>query len=226
VSAKPDLLFKVLKAFEKEGLLENLVLIGSWTHLLYAEHFKNPPDIPATRTLDLDFLVSKPKQVRREVDVPAVLKSLDFMENIDPYDGVIKYLHPELELELLVPMTGREDNKPVPVPKLKTSAQKLRFLDVLEDHVMVVSYKGMNVKVPEPAAYVLQKLLIQDRRKPDKKAKDMEAIQGITRFLFKSEGGKNSIRKIFVGLQAGWKKSILAASEKGIPDLHQFLKAS
>jgi hypothetical protein len=54
---------------------------------------------------------------------------------------------------------------------------------VLGDNVLVVTYKGMKVKVPEPAAYVLQKLLIQDKRKPEKKAKDMEAMQGISSCL-------------------------------------------
>jgi hypothetical protein len=226
VSAKADLFLTVLKAFQKEGLLDDLVLIGSWTHLLYAEHFKHPPEIPATRTLDLDFLVSKPKLVKKEVDVPAVLKALDFRENVDPDDKVVKYLHPELELELLAPMTGPKDNRPVPVPRLKTSAQKLRFLDVLGDNVLVVTYKGMKVKVPEPAAYVLQKLLIQDKRKPEKKAKDMEAMQGISSFLLKSEQGKKSFPKIFGGLPQGWKNTILAACEKGIPDLHKLLKAA
>jgi hypothetical protein len=102
----------------------------------------------------------------------------------------VKYLHPDLELELLVPLVGPEDKKPVSVPKLKTSAQKIRFLDVLGDHVLVVAYKGLMVKVPEPAAYVLQKLLIQNIRKPDKKAKDMEAMQGISSFLLKSDEGR------------------------------------
>lgn len=152
MSAKTDLFLTVLKAFQKEGLLDDLVLIGSWTHLLYAEHFDHPPGIPATRTLDLDFLVSKPKLVKLEVDVPAVLKELDFRENVDPNDMVVKYLHPELELELLTPMIGPEDNRPVRLPRLKTRAQKLRFLDVLGDNVLGVAYKGMKVKVPVPAA--------------------------------------------------------------------------
>jgi hypothetical protein len=227
VSAKVDLLLSVLKAFQKEGLLvDDLVLIGSWTHVFYSEHFGHPPEIPATRTLDLDFLVSKPKLVKREVDIPAILKTLDFRENVDPYDKVVKYLHPELELELLAPLVGPKDKRPVLVPKLKTSAQKLRYLDVLGDHVMVVAYKGLKVKVPEPAAYVLQKLLIQEKRKPEKKAKDMEAMQGISIFLLKSKEGKNSFKKIYAGLPAGWKKTILTACEKGIPGLHQLLNAS
>jgi hypothetical protein len=97
---------------------------------------------------------------------------------------------------------------------------------VLGDHVLVVSYKGIKVKVPEPAAYVLQKLLIQEKRKPDKKAKDMEAMQGISSFLLKSGDGKKAFVKIYGGLLPGWKKTILTACEKGIPDLHKLLKAT
>lgn len=226
MSANIDLLNKVLRAFKKEGLLDDLILIGSWTHVFYSEHFKHPPEIPATRTLDLDFLVSKPKLVKKEADIPAILKNLDFRENVDPQDKVVKYLHPDMELELLAPLVGPEDKKPIPVPKLKTSAQKLRFLDLLGDHVMSVSYKGMKVKVPEPAAYVLQKLLIQSKRMPEKKAKDMEAMQGISSFLLRSEQGKKSFLKIFGGLPAGWKKTILGACETDIPDLHKLLKTA
>jgi hypothetical protein len=61
VVEKPDLLLSVLRVFDKSEILGDLVLIGSWTHLLYPEHFNHPPEIPATRTLALDFMVTKPK---------------------------------------------------------------------------------------------------------------------------------------------------------------------
>jgi len=222
VAAKPDLLLSVLRAFEAEGLLKELILIGSWTHLLYAKHFHHPPEIPAIRTLDLDFLVLWPKLLRREVDIPTLLANLDFREAIDPHDGVVKYVHPDLELEILVPLTGPIDKKPAKIPKLKTTAQKLRYLDVL-GHTIMVAYKGLKIKVPDPAAYILQKLLIQDRREPDKKAKDMEAIEGIGRFLLRNRSGKKTLGDFYTELPPGWQKKILAASKAEASELHKFL---
>lgn len=54
----------------------------------------------------------------------------------------------------------------------------------------------------------------------------MEAMQGISGFLLKSEKGRKSFLKVFGGLPQGWKNTILAACEKGIPDLHKLLKAT
>lgn len=223
MSAKVSLFLSVLRAFEKEGLLGELVLIGSWTHTLYAEHFNNPPEIPATRTLDLDFMVSEPRRVTREVDIPAVLKRLDFTEKVDPNEGVIKYEHPDLELELLAPLKGTADKKPIPLPKLKTTAQRLRYLDVL-DATITVLYKGLKVKVPEPSAYVLQKILIHEDREPAKKKKDLEAIQGISQFLLKDSAGQKRLRSVYSGLILGWQKKILKFCEVKVPELHRFLK--
>lgn len=223
MSAKDSLFLSVLKAFQKEGLLGDLILIGSWTHTLYAEHFHNPPEIPATRTLDLDFMVSEPRRLTREVDVPAVLKSLDFTEKRDPHEGFVKYEHPDLELELLAPLKGPPDKKPISVPKLKTTAQRLRYLDVL-DTTIIVLYKGMKVKVPEPAAYVLQKILIHEDRQPAKKKKDLEAIQGISQFLLKEKAGQKKLQAVYSGLIPAWQKKILKFCEAKVPELHRFLE--
>jgi hypothetical protein len=224
VSGPSDLVLSIFRAFDKAGVLPDLVLIGSWTHLLYAHHFQDPPEIPAPRTLDIDFLIPRPSAIKREVDVAAVLSGLDFKAKINLTDGLIKYVHPDLQLEFLTPMLGKGQDKPYKVPKLKTNAIGLRLLDLLCGRVLVVSYHGLGVRVPEPAAYALHKLLLQTRRKnPEKKVKDREAALGVIGFLMKSDAGRDSLKTVLGEFVPSWRKEILAAVLKPSPEIHRFL---
>lgn len=224
MSGQRDLVLSVLKTFHEEGILEDLVLIGSWTHLLYAHHFHNPPEIPATRTLDIDFLIPRPSRIKKEVDVSVVLARLDFRVQINATDGLIKHAHPDLLLEFLVPKQGKGQDGPYKVAKLKTNATGLRMLDLLAGNILVVQYHGMRVNVPEPAAYALHKFLLQTRRKTaDKKIKDREAAQGVVEFLLKSESGRKSISSVYAGMHPSWRKDLLDIVVKAAPELHRLL---
>lgn len=227
MSGQRDLVLSILKAFDSEGILEDLVLIGSWTHLLYAHHFDHPPEIPAARTLDIDFLIPKPKRIRKDVDVSAVLAKLDFKVQVNVTDGLVKHAHPDLLLEFLVPKQGKGQDKPYKIEKLKTNAIGLRMLDLLAEHVLVVPYHGLRVNVPEPAAYALHKFLLQTRRKnPEKKIKDREAAVGIVSFLLKKESGRNSLKTVYMAMHPSWRKDLLEIVVKAAPELHRFLTES
>lgn len=224
MSAQRNLVLSILKSFHEEGILEEMVLIGSWTHLIYAHHFHNPPEIPAARTLDIDFLVPKPSRIKKEVDVSAVLARLDFKVQINFSDGLEKHAHPDLLLEFLVPKQGKGQEGPYKIAKFNTNAVGLRMLDMLADHVLVVPYQGLLVKVPVPAAYALHKFLLQTRRKnPDKKIKDREAAVGIVTFLLKNEEGRQSLKKVYNAIHSSWRKEILDIVVKAAPELHRFL---
>lgn len=71
-----------------------------------------------------------------------------------------------------------------PVEKLHLSAQPLRYLSLAFDHTVFVEYCGHSVRVPEPEAFVLLKLLVIPRRKNDAKvAKDIQTVQDLGEFL-------------------------------------------
>lgn len=59
------------------------------------------------RTTDVDFLVGMPPKVRREFDVPAALLELGFEPEWALQGGYCKYVHPEMEVEFLIPEQAR-----------------------------------------------------------------------------------------------------------------------
>ncbi len=66
-----DLFLTIIGKLAKGGVLNDIVLIGSWVLPIYRAYFKNAPEIPVLRTTDVDFLVGMPPKVRREFDVPS-----------------------------------------------------------------------------------------------------------------------------------------------------------
>ncbi len=55
-----ELLIQLLRKFEKAGVLDDFMLIGSWCLRFYRFHFENPGALPAFRTMDVDFLIPYP----------------------------------------------------------------------------------------------------------------------------------------------------------------------
>jgi hypothetical protein len=226
VSQKLELALTILKTFQDEGILEDIMLIGSWSHFFYRHYFDDSPEIPTVRTLDIDFLIPNPRRIRKEVDIHEVLKKLDFASRVDRMSGLIKFSHPDLELEFLSPLLGKGEDIALPVDKLKTNAIGLRFLNLLPAHPLEISYKELKVKVPEPAAYVLHKFIISVRRlKEEKRKKDRESAVKIGEFLLKQSSQQEKLRYVYGDMPAKWRSKVLDGVETVFPSLFHFLKS-
>ena len=157
---KSNLFISTLNALDKSGALDDIILIGSWCHYFYRAYFLNAPEIPLLMTLDIDFLIPNPPKIHKDVKVPEILETLDFVPFNDYLTGHTKYVHPELELEFLIAELGRgKGNIPYKIPKLHINAQGLRFLNLLQSNTIKMEYENLKVTVPEPAAYVLHKFI-------------------------------------------------------------------
>ena len=220
-----NLFLATLNALYKAGVLKDIILIGSWCHHFYRVYFNNAPEIPAVRTLDIDFLVPNPHRIRKEVNIPEILEKLDFRPMHSYTTGYTKYVHPELELEFLTPDLSRgSGSKPYEIPKLHINAQGLRFLNLLQSHTIVMKYKNFEICLPEPAAYVLHKFVIFERRKKkDKKERDLQSAINIGEFLLHNEEQKTKIYKIFSSLPESWKKRIKNNLKSNSQDLYNIL---
>ena len=134
---KNNLFLNTLNALYDAGVLEDIILIGSWCHYFYRIYFSNAEEIPLLRTLDIDFLIPNPSKIYKDVNIPDILKNLDFVSSHDYLTGYTKYVHPELELEFLIPELGRgQGNKPYDIPRLHINAQGLRFLNLLQTYTI------------------------------------------------------------------------------------------
>ncbi len=203
------LFLEVLKRFQAAGLLEELVLIGSWCQHFYKSYFAGIRYTPTIRTRDIDFLVPVPFRIKNKVDVEELLRDKGFVVTFSGGAGYMKLMHPELIVEFLVPEKGKGSDKPYPLPQLSMNAQPLRFLDYLLQNTICIEAEGLKINVPHPAAFALHKLIISARRiKEEKLLKDRkEAVAVLTALVRKGDEGE--IKSMFDGMPSRWRKRVI-----------------
>ena len=87
---KYKLLSTVLRELESAGVLEKLVLAGSWCQYYYRILFDNSPEIPLIRTTDIDFLVPSRLNLEKTADVTQILNKIGFDSDFDYHTGLVK----------------------------------------------------------------------------------------------------------------------------------------
>ena len=225
---KSNLFLRTLNALDKAGALEDIILIGSWCHYFYRVYFLNAPEIPLLVTLDIDFLIPNPPRINKDVNIPEILETLDFVPLHDYLTGYTKYVHPELELEFLIAELGRgKGNIPYKIPKLHINAQGLRFLNLLQSNTIEMEYENVKVTVPEPSAYVLHKFIIQERRlNKEKQKRDLLSAIAIGEFLLQNNAQQKKIKEIFYSLPEKWQKLLIRILKENSKLLYDFLLKS
>ena len=169
--------------------LGHLVLVGGWAHRLYRLHeLAGQPDYVPVRTRDVDFALSPDAPLPG--DIGAALADAGFGP-VFRGDHTPPITHYELGedgfyAEFLTVLKGsgiRRSGQPdVTLRKAGISAQKLRYLDLLlvaPWSVHIGSDAGIPVEqpidvlLPNPASFIVQKLLIHHDRPYRKKAQDL-----------------------------------------------------
>ena len=74
-----NLCLEVLRRLNSAGVLRDVIIIGSWCVYFYEEYFRRTDYSSSIRTRDLDFLVPVPVKLKRQVDIPEMLKDLGFI---------------------------------------------------------------------------------------------------------------------------------------------------
>ena len=206
VKKQSDLYRDVLRRLAEEGVLSHVVLIGSWCGQLYRDYFKTKKYTPTIRTRDIDFLIPIPPRFDKKVDLQEVFQTLGFNIAFQGRGGYIRFEHPNLIIEFLVPERGRGTDKPYPVPTLGINAQPLRFLDILAQDTIRVPFDNITVTVPHPANFAVHKLIISTRRaKSEKRDKDRALAVEILRTLH-DVGKADSITNLLQSLPKNWQK--------------------
>jgi hypothetical protein len=76
-----ELCLEVLNRLQKAGVLEKIMVIGSWCIYFYKNYFRDPAYSSSIRTRDIDFLVPLPTKFEKKNDIPEMLKDLGFIED-------------------------------------------------------------------------------------------------------------------------------------------------
>jgi hypothetical protein len=201
-----DLYEDVIRSLNDEGVLPHVVLIGSWCGQLYKDYFNRKEYTPAIRTRDVDFLVPIPLHLDKPVDLQQSFEALGFNIAFVGRGGLIRFEHPDLIVEFLVPERGRSSEKPYALPALGINAQPLRFLDILAQRTIQIAFGGTTVTAPHPANFAIHKLIISTRRtKPEKRDKDRALAVEILKALV-DVGEADTITQLLQSLPKSWQK--------------------
>lgn len=218
------LLSVVLKELQKAGVLKHFILAGSWCQYFYRTVFNASPEIPLLRTTDIDLLIPNPPKIRVHVDVPHILIRLGFDAHFDYKTGLIKYVHPDLEIQFLTPELGRGKDTPYSIKQLGINAEGLRYLTLLQNYCFEIKHEDIILWLPEPEAFVLQKILAsQERNDSLKKEKDLGSAQTIGELCLQSRQRRARLKFIFNSLPQTWQKKIIKITKEISPQLYQFL---
>lgn len=154
-----------------KAYLDDIVVCGGWTLLIYRKWvLKDGGSLPMA-TLDLDLAVPpRVDVIKRPVD--ELLTEAGYrVEYVGmEYPAVIYMKRGSPDIEFLTPRRGDRPPKPVDVqPGLQ--AEPLRFLELVLDNTRRVEIPeaGLRVRVPTPEAYLYQKGLSFPRRNREEK---------------------------------------------------------
>jgi hypothetical protein len=196
-----EFFYRVLSAIRFN--LKDFVLVGGFASYLYQFHeWAEPTGLSSLLTYDIDLASAEKISVRGGKSVHQSLSEIgleeEFTGNCTP--PLVKYFpkdrKPSMYVEFLTPLRGSETKRGVPditqniQPDL--SAQKLRFLDLLLKNPWEINttsvpalnkYRKLVVKIPHPAMFIMQKILISERRTGKSRPKDFAYIYQILSYL-------------------------------------------
>jgi hypothetical protein len=170
--------------------LGHLVIVGGWAHRLHRLHpLAGVPTHPPVRTRDVDLALSV--HAPMPGDISEALARAGFGPTFLGEDTP-PVTHYSLEddagfyAEFLAPLQGgeftRRGSRDVTVARAGITAQKLRHLDLLLVAPWAVNIghgtevpltPPAEVLLPNPVSFMVQKLLIHKKRRPEKRAQDL-----------------------------------------------------
>lgn len=223
---KYKLLSAVLKELQKKDVLDGLIIVGSWCQYYYKILFDNALEIPLLRTTDIDFLVPNPSKFKNKVDVSDLLNLLGFDSDFDYSTGLVKYVHPDLEIQFLTPALGRVKDTPYEIKKLNINAEGLTYMKMLQDYKFNMTHNSVRIWLPEPEAYSLHKILISHKRKNTaKKEKDLVAAKSIGEFCLEYETHKERLKNIYDHMPKKWQRTVSGILKQLSSEMFSFLTA-
>lgn len=206
---KFDLLYSVLKSFYEGGLLDEIVLIGSWCQDLYRERFGNPYQIPAVTTTDADLLIPKKIKLKQFIDVASIMEANGFVKDFDLMTGLIVFMHEDFKIEFITDAGAKSAESIHSFKNLNLNAQELRFMSIPLTYNYVQPFRDIEIRLPEPEAFALHKLIVSGRRdNPVKAFKDIETARGFFEYFETKEEHRKRLREIYNGFPLPWQKRI------------------
>ena len=196
---------QVLEVLNNEGILDNVILIGSWCLLLYKTIFENFE--PNIRTIDVDFFIPDVKSIKEKSCLIKSFKDINYDIVHDTLTKKSTFISPDgFELEFLTKL-NRKQLTCVKVGDTNIFAESLSYVDIFVSNYIIVNYGDLLVKVASPGSYVLQKLLINKYRST-KSEKDIASVRHVLQYIEMSKKYKDDFVTLYISLPKKWKKIV------------------
>lgn len=197
---------EILSALDKDNILKDTILIGSWSLLFYDRIFLDFE--PEVRTTDLDFYVPNAKAIVSNGGLTDTLKELNYEMIMDSLTSKTTFASVDgFELEFLTKL-NREGLACVKLGNTGIYAESLSYVEIFTGNYIDIEYDGLNVKVASPASYILQKLLINDKRPLVKREKDIQSIKKVLFYVKASSKSFEELKTLYESLPKTWKRKI------------------
>lgn len=202
---------KIIDVLDDEGILKDVILIGSWCLFLYKKIYANYE--PIIKTRDIDFYVPNYKAFTPKKSLVKSLKGINYDFLIDSLTNRTYFASVGgFELEFITRL-NRNNLSCVRVGNTGIYAESLPYLEIFSSNYITVIFNNHAIKLANPYSYVIQKLLILEKR-GIKKEKDIIAINSVLSLINSSSEMKSEFTKAFDSLPNKWKKKIIKNSNE------------
>ena len=210
--------WQTIKVFNEIGLLQHVMVIGSWAEYLYPSLFETD-FVPNLKTRDVDFFYRNINIPKEKIPLIEKLKEIGYV--YDEVDGISRFYKEDLlELEFLTRVLGAGVEGKMKIKPLGITSEGLRVINILASFACEVEKtlptgELVKINVPEPAVYVVQKILTNPiREPPEKKAKDIAAVKELLYHIEKSEMHMLKLKEVFLTLSAKQRKTLKQVCEE------------
>ena len=169
---------KVLQLIHDNGFSNELVLMGSWNEYFYSLIYEDYDTYMATQ--DLDFYCINRNKQKTDKSLSTILLENGFVCSNDSLTNKTTFINNEFEIEFLYRLT-RQMTSTVKIPRLDVVAECLSGMERYENYVIKYhdDIYDYDVNIMSPTFYCVHKIVINSKRKEDKKQKDAIAIKNI-----------------------------------------------
>lgn len=206
---KFELLYGILASLHKEDVLKDCVLIGSWCQDFYRHMFGNPFQIPAATTTDADLLVPKTMKFKKSIDIAAIMEQNGFIVEQEHASSLMRFIHEDFKFEFLTNAGAKSEENVYRFKNLNLTAQELHFMNIPLSYNFTIPFRDISVRLPEPEAFTLHKLIISQRRiNPLKKEKDIATAKGLFEYFEANPNHLVRLQQIYDEFPKGWKSKV------------------
>lgn len=139
--------------------------------------------------------INKRKQY---TDVAAIMEANGFVIDFDRMTGLMVFMHEDFKFEFIADAGAKSGESIHSFKNLNLNAQELRFMSIPLTYNYVHPFRDIEIRLPEPEAFALHKLIVSGRRdNPVKAIKDIETARGLFEYFETKADHKRRLSEIF-----------------------------